>query len=154
MNATSPTKAILGEAGDNMPNCSDCESPINGDHRVIDSDYICEPCFETLERDTESEATQFAQQNCIITETLPAWDASMTWPLVPDDYDLDNRVSQIRNAYRSWCRHNFTNHDELASSLDKCNPLDLVRLSAISDRIDLLIDHEIERNDQIRFGDD
>lgn len=149
-----PLEAILEMFGDDAPHCYCCALKIDHDCHFIDPLYVCEPCFRDLERDAESESPEFALKNCRITEAWPVWDATTEWSITPEDYEFGDRVSNTENAYRTTCRHECTNYDELISSLDKFNPLDSILYDAIRDRIDELIDDEIHEKDLIKHEED
>lgn len=149
-----PIEAILEMYGDDAPGCCCCEIKIDKDCHFIDPFYACERCFRELDRDAESQWREYARKNCKITEDLPEWDATTQWSITPEDYESGARESNTENAYRTTCRHEFTNYDELISSLDRFNPLDSIQYSAIRGRIDELIFVEIQRKDLIKHKKD
>lgn len=150
-----PAEAFADMSGIEPP-CSECGKHFSegawmpGADETSADNVICKECCEPIISELEAEAQRYAEENVKITETLPVFDPSTSWTITPDEYAMGDRVSNTENAYRTRCRHDYTNYDSLIALLEKHDQWDEIEYRAIRNRADELVDEEIEKNDLIR----
>jgi hypothetical protein len=107
--------------------------------------YYCERCMAELAKQAETEAREYALEQCRITRPLPQYDPSREYRCTPEEYDAGDRESYTPNAHACYCRHECTNYDELIEGLDQQCELDQIYYLAIRDRIEELIEEALRR---------
>ena len=103
--------------------CCICESDLVGECYNVDDfeGFACEECMECYVEQITQEARQYAETNCKITNQLPFFDADNQFRCTPDGYAGGNRYSNTPNAFLAFCRHSFTNYEELIRDYSKSN---------------------------------
>jgi len=138
-----PVEAILEVGGSNE--CKYCESEFEdfGIYDGVDS-HFCESCAIMLCQEYFDDAIVSAEEECRITKDLPKFDPTYQWACTREEYEFGFRESNTENAYRTICRHQYTNYDELISGLDRDSMYDQAKYHAIRSTVEKLIESEIE----------
>jgi hypothetical protein len=150
-----PVAEVTQEDGEEL-RCTECDKLFGEDEEVayFEDGYCCQTCAEERTEIAETEAKQFAEENCKITKTLPKYDPTQEFRCSPDDYESGSRESYTRNSHLCYCRHNCTNYDDLIKGLDKCDLEDQIAYEAIRCRIEELLRDQIEEDgDELGEGE-
>jgi hypothetical protein len=108
--------------------CARCGCRLDDEVYFTGDAYYCESCVLNLVADWTAEAEGYAAEHCRITAPLPPCDETCD----PD-------------SYLNYCRHNYTNYEELIQGLDRYDLADQVAYDAIRARImELLEDRMAE----------
>jgi hypothetical protein len=142
----------LKENGMSIVNCCVCRVEFTEDVFCDGIDgYYCEDCMDKLIESLETEAMDYAEKHCKITETIPKYYPEHENRCTPEEYEMGYRDSYTPNAHLCCCRHNCTNYDELIRNLSRDEIPDKVYYTVIRNKIDELIEESISN---MVHGDD
>jgi hypothetical protein len=152
-----PFDALQELFGDDIPNCGYCDRPlffedIDECYYIEIGDetfYVCLDCYPAFEEGHQIAAREYAKEELRIIKPLPAFVRSEAWTITPDEYERGYRIANTENAYRTRCRHEYTNYDDLISGLDQYNLCDQIWYDVIRELVDEMIDEEIESKELI-----
>ncbi|HQX50739.1 MAG TPA: hypothetical protein PLY87_02345 [Planctomycetaceae bacterium] len=147
--SVTPVDAILEFIGDAI--CMECKDEMI-EWGVFDGveRYLCESCAETICCELIPTAKDAAMNSLEFTCELPTFDPAKAWACTSKEYEMGSRESYTENAFRTHCRHQCTNYDELIADLDRDNMYDQVSYQAIRCHVDRMIDAEIISKNLIR----
>lgn len=145
-----PFDAIVEMYGDDLPVCECCGEDITDDCHFTDPGYQCQDCHSVFVGMEESKAAIYAADELKITVPFPRFDSMEAWSISPDEYESGDRVSNTENAYRTRCRHENTNYDQLIGNLSTDCEVDQIKYAAIREAADQLVNEEIEAKDLIQ----
>lgn len=146
---------IEGYDADERFICTSCECEITTDECYAEcgGDTMCLGCYEDAADEYESEApiqTKEALEMLKITCEFPLYDESQEYAPTREEFEAGFKEAYTPNAYRCHLRHECTNYDDVIRDLQRGEAIDQTIYKAVRDRVEEMIDAEIERTNNMQ----
>jgi hypothetical protein len=107
---------------------------------IVDDLPFCSRCAcEHVERTRGAELKAWAVEHVRVIGTLHEYDPTERYAPTREEYAAGMREAYTENSVRVHNRHNCTNYDELIRDLNRDDPFDRAKYSAIRRQVEALV---------------